>query len=132
MLHICVLSLSVTTVLANAWHTNLLTISLQYFCLLKLMTALLFSSWEEWHNYCHSWNIDCVITDWLIYLLRFRRASLLSLALFNTRIQHFSFYDVTSAKHTIALLAWIHSVFITLFLSCHTIWYSCNHVASLH
>ena len=132
LLDMCVLSLSVTTVLANAWHTKLLPKPLQCFCYLKLMTALSWSCWQEWHNYCHSWNIDCDITDWLIYLLRLRTSSLHHLAHFDTIIQHIRFYDVTWAKHTIALLTWIYSVFITLFLSCNTICYFCNSVASLH
>ena len=81
LLHrICVLSLSVMTVLANAWHTKLLLNALQCSCWLKMMTTLSLSCWQEWHNYCHSWNIDCVITDWLIYLLRLRTSSLHRLA----------------------------------------------------
>ena len=78
------------------------------------MTAISWSCWGKWHNYCHSWNIDCVITDWLTYLLRLRTSSLHRLALFDTIIQNISFYDVTWAKHTMALLTWIHRVFIFL------------------
>ena len=112
--------------------TKLLPISLQCFCYLKLMTALSLSCWQEQHNYCCSWNIDCVITVRLIYLLRLRTSSLLCLAHFDTIMQHVSFYEKTWAKHTMALLAWIHSVFITLSLSCYTICYICNSVSSLH
>ena len=133
LLHrICVLSLSVMTVLANAWHTKLLLNALQCSCWLKMMTTLSLSCWQEWHNYCHSWNIDCVITNWLTHLLRLRTSSLHQLAHFDTIIQHVSFYEVTCAKHTMALLTWIHSVFITSFLSCYTICYFGNSVASLH
>ena len=106
--------------------TKLLPKELQCFCWLILMTAFSWSCWQEWHNYCHSWNIDCDITDWLIYLLRLRRAPLLCLAHLDTRMQHISVYEVTWAKHAMALLTWIHSVFITLFLSCCTICYFCN------
>ena len=98
LLDTCVLSLLVTTVLANSWHAKLLPKALQCIYYLKLMTVLSWSCWQELHNYCHSWNIDCVITDWLIYFLRLRTSSLHHLALFDTIIQNSSFYDVTWAK----------------------------------
>ena len=112
--------------------TKLLQKPLQCFCYLKLMTALSWSCWQEQHNYCHSWNIDCVITVKLIHILRSRKAPLLRLAHLDTRMQHISVYEVTWAKHTMALLAWINNWFITLSLSCYTICYFCNSVSSLH
>ena len=94
---------------SKCMNTKLLPKALQCFCWLKLITALSWSCWQEWHNYCHSWNIDCFITDWLIYLLRLRTSPLLCLAHFDTRIQHISFYEVAWAKHTMSFLAWINN-----------------------
>ena len=111
--------------------TKLFPISLQCFCCLKWMTALSWSCWQEWHNYCRSWNTDCIITDWIIHILRLRTSTLHRLALFDTIIQHISFYIVIWAKPTMASLTWIHCVFITLSLSCYTICYFCNSVFSL-